>query len=874
MASESLKQFNEWLEAAKTMADELETQKTKKKRKKKGTEVSNVSWRKRDQHGNILPQRVRKNRSVKPASTRELSEVEEVQIIDIPQEVPSLDQHLQRLKNLLTSVTVSASVEVEETPTMSAWTRRQVISEKKFRAAMPEILNCMLAAEIVTQHCCQQCKTVDAVVRCLDCVPSGNHFFCSTCDTEIHRKNVFHNREAMFDGFLKPIPPTSFVVVDESGQYQLSEQVCMLPIPPPMQICSCGPNHDLKIIPGKQTVLVTINGPYNLCLPCISCPLCSSKWTPGISDLLEYRYWPATTSCQMLFKFDLFTSFEQMKLASPALSQQAFLRMLEHRSLCTGRMGSICGDTFHRVFREFAFCNFKKEDLCLSEPFKCPACTPDMLAISADGNRKHYRFKKSKGTDEPSLFDGLFIAQDAKVSAFVDQIRSQMFSRTGHDVCGPATFTAGRETSQKSRAKVDEEGLEIAVCRHGILLQGLNHYRGEIYAYPMFLQKELAQAANATFFCMDIACRYWPYLEKMAEKFSELRPLTMMKPFLSVMHAKAHTGKCEVRWGGRSQDGAGNTVGEEVEQVNSFLSRAALTTKYMTKSGRGDMITVLAMGWNHRKVQSLHKTLAKRFVKTTQRAEMEAASLESLKLELNISMEDADRWVCDVKQWAATERHSTHSSQEELQTEIDEIIYSIRRKKHDLYRQNDSNQTRQRKRRRLGELKKTLREKIVLYNTIPGCEEEIDTEAACRLSDDFILPWEAQGDVVSLRLKRRLFDQVMLVRRMEEEKIIIVKEMTQHYQHLKKKLDKLDRLLRETKEDIKIHNPPRELTEEGHRGLYCCILHKRYILQQKLAAVTSTYGSVNTDPSFFMLEEDVEEESEDNSSPELSEEEF
>jgi len=31
-------------------------------------------------------------------------------------------------------------------------------------------------------------------------------------------------------------------------------------------------------------------------------------------------------------------------------------------------------------------------------------------------------------TDEPSLFDGLFIAPDAKVSAFVDQIRSQMLS--------------------------------------------------------------------------------------------------------------------------------------------------------------------------------------------------------------------------------------------------------------------------------------------------------------------------------------------------------------------------------------------------------------------------------------------------------------
>ncbi|RXN23936.1 hypothetical protein ROHU_022371 [Labeo rohita] len=124
---------------------------------------------------------------------------------------------------------------------------------------------------------------------------------------------------------------------------------------------------------------------------------------------------------------------------------------------------------------------------------------------------------------------------------------------------------------------------------------------------------------------------------------------------------------------------------------------------------------------------------------------MEAANLESLKQEFSISVEDVDRWVCDVRHWAATEKHSSDSSQEELQREIDEIIYSIRRKKQDLYRQNDSSQTRQRKRRRIGELKKTLSEKIVLYNAIPGCEEKIDTEAACSLCD-VILPWEAQGD--------------------------------------------------------------------------------------------------------------------------------
>ncbi|KAF3856924.1 hypothetical protein F7725_017647 [Dissostichus mawsoni] len=151
-----------------------------------------------------------------------------------------------------------------------------------------------------------------------------------------------------------------------------------------------------------------------------------------------------------------------------------------------------------------------------------------MLAIAVDGNRKHYRFKKSRGTDEPSVFDGLFIAQDSKVSAFVDKIRSQMTIKSGRDVCGPATFTVCRETSHKSRAKVDEEGLQIAVCRHGILLH------------------------------MPTQC------------------------------------SCRRSW-------------LKLRMQHSFV--------WMLRAARADMITVLAMQWNHRKVENLHKTLSKRFVK-------------------------------------------------------------------------------------------------------------------------------------------------------------------------------------------------------------------------------------------------------------------
>lgn len=71
-------------------------------------------------------------------------------------------------------------------------------------------------------------------------------------------------------------------------------------------------------------------------------------------------------------------------------------------------------------------------------------------------------------------------------------------------------------------------------------------YRGEIFAYPLFLQKELQAATDVHFYCTDIACKYWPYLQKVVTSLPELGSLLQMSPFLSVMHAKAHSTKCEV----------------------------------------------------------------------------------------------------------------------------------------------------------------------------------------------------------------------------------------------------------------------------------------------------------------------------------------
>ncbi|CDQ70328.1 unnamed protein product [Oncorhynchus mykiss] len=121
--------------------------------------------------------------------------------------------------------------------------------------------------------------------------------------------------------------------------------------------------------------------------------------------------------------------------------------------------------------------------------------------------------------------------------------------------------------------------------------------------------------------CTDVICKFWPYLTKVALHCPELATLLDMKPLLSVMHTKAHRLKCQIKWGGRNQEGAGTTLGEEVEQ--GFLSRAAICSKQMSKGARTDMLTIQAMGWNRRKNNNMHRVLSRRYLKTTAKIQEE-----------------------------------------------------------------------------------------------------------------------------------------------------------------------------------------------------------------------------------------------------------
>ncbi|KAJ4921205.1 hypothetical protein JOQ06_022315 [Pogonophryne albipinna] len=191
-------------------------------------------------------------------------------------------------------------------------------------------------------------------------------------------------------------------------------------------------------------------------------------------------------------------------------------------------------------------------------------------------------------------------------------------------------------------------------------------------------------------------------------------------------------------WSGRNLEGAGSTAGEEVEMVNSFLSRCAITTKYMTKSARIDMLTVHAMGWNRRKQENILVVLAKRYVKTITMLEGETQKMKDTCEELGCPEDKVQQWVNDVRDWATND--NTSGNNQSLQMSIEQLFLGLCQKKACLYRQTG-----------LREEKTKLA--IRQYNTGQPPETEIQEEeverrlsAEQQTTDSLIWPWEVQSD--------------------------------------------------------------------------------------------------------------------------------
>lgn len=67
-----------------------------------------------------------------------------------------------------------------------------------------------------------------------------------------------------------------------------------------------------------------------------------------MDDVIGGSYWPATLQFSTVYATDVFISFKEMKMASPGLSVQGFLRMLDQRTAYFGRV-SVCLIILHFI---------------------------------------------------------------------------------------------------------------------------------------------------------------------------------------------------------------------------------------------------------------------------------------------------------------------------------------------------------------------------------------------------------------------------------------------------------------------------------------------------------------------------------------------
>ncbi|XP_067931090.1 uncharacterized protein [Watersipora subatra] len=274
------------------------------------------------------------------------------------------------------------------------------------------------------------------------------------------------------------------------------------------------------------------------------------------------------------------------------------------------QMYNVRPEVINCVMREWK----RLEELAMSEEhnlLQCPACNTKPHNINVDGNSKLYRYKKAGGVTEIDYKSEL-ILDSTDVDREVDKLRGSKSGTAVQEVvddsCGE-TKLKNAQVGGKAHSSKDETGLMLATCRHVFILKGLDMKRGEIFQYPYILQK---QFPTAQFFAYDVACRYYPWLQKFDGETAKKQT-----PMLSVMHAKSHKWPCQMKWSGKVVKGAGRSTGETCEQANSYLSRLGPVTRNSHSAVRRERITQSAKFGNSRKLLELPVWIAAQLSKVT-----------------------------------------------------------------------------------------------------------------------------------------------------------------------------------------------------------------------------------------------------------------
>ncbi|XP_028409280.1 uncharacterized protein LOC114531881 isoform X1 [Dendronephthya gigantea] len=536
----------------------------------------------------------------------------------------------------------------------TVWQKRINNLEENWENARGAIFHsvlCSFAPPTSSLHCSKIDCPNDAQLRCKQC--GVFQYLCVNCDEEVHQCQPLHDREVWINGYFQYILPTESITDD--GKLVPVGRACPLLYPTSCLVCG---ESTLKTLNSSKVILITSEGRFDLNWFNIHCSSCPWQWSPISFDcIVQSGFWPGSpANVNYLFHQELFLLWDAFRKQMPGSSQTAFIRSLEDMSRSKKRADVITAATFRKAFAEWCYCQFELASLQLQDWRKCPPCSVDQHSCHIDGNHKVYRYDKvSRGTS-PSYYNDHLIVENAKVDSHIRSLNSKITKKDMKEdsSCGDTHWKAAKAVS-KAKKNQDETGLVVAGCRHSVCQAALNMFRGEVYGYAHYLHLNFVHPNNVRFLWEDVICKYWPWAKRVTSEQNKMA-LTDTKPALSLMHGKSHSWNCQVIWSGRWQEGAAATPGEEVEQINSYLSRLGSTTKNMIASGREDCITEHLLSWNKRKICNLPKLLVLRLKKTEKKLADAKTELATYAREINLSDADLDAsvvsWKRDVQQFA------------------------------------------------------------------------------------------------------------------------------------------------------------------------------------------------------------------------------
>ncbi|KAK7022721.1 hypothetical protein VNI00_016997 [Paramarasmius palmivorus] len=470
---------------------------------------------------------------------------------------------------------------------------------------------------------CAQCSSLDACVRCVDCL--GLHMLCRKCMKDNHKFQPFHRVQEWKEDHFSSISLQSLGVRITLGHR--SGIFCNCP-----RTC-------------KDFTVLDVNGIHVVDIDFCGCDDVDAK-----SQLIEIGLWPASyKDPQSAASFNLMRTFHLINLQGH-LSPTDFYRSLERMTDGTGlRKLPDRLTQFMLMVRQWRHIKMGKRIGRGHDPtglegtpkgsatVPCRACpqpganlpqnwestSPELswlyaLILSIDANFKQKARARANDSRDPALGPGWGCFVDNE--EYMEEVRKQTKQdEISHCVGFSAIWKANTKKSKGLRAT----GIGAVTCaRHELFRpNGMGDLqKGERYINMdcILLMTLIGVCVLQLFLSYDIACQWQAHFyDRMKERpkawqFPNYRTVKFRVP---KFHLAAHVEKCFAPYAFEFTEGVGEVDGEAPERTWSWFNDAAPSLSMMTAGARWDTTDDLCNSWNWGKTISLDDMLLKRLIK-------------------------------------------------------------------------------------------------------------------------------------------------------------------------------------------------------------------------------------------------------------------